>query len=694
MNAFSYILRRPVKTILGVALVFLACILLCLCIGQYYASLKTQEEINSQYTTIAIPTNKYKIQDILDENGNRIGISYMSHQPVNISALLSELPSDYPDAVKAIAKNVLISGYCEEMEPLNYAEVAPAVSVGNGLTSVDTDPYTYAILSVKVNSVAETSRYFDQNQEDFGVVSEVEGTVTGIYALQEGFASPEGWKLCIQVRSESREAFDDLGIEIGKTYLVFGTDYTDNDWNLRHWIAAGDQAVYSQISWDKVEYIDEEQKSVINRDNHLYGIEEDDYVAVYKDVVDGQFFGVYLRESQLEMINSSSLTVMTNPRISRGALNREEITLYYPEGMQSVTPEEYDGLYQRGGIVEITEGESIELAALDEVWQTSYEALEINNHSFPIIGTESIKNITQFATEEAILSDGRNFSELERQNGAAVCIISETLAVKNGLDIGDSISVRYYDTDSYIPGQVFLKSANPSAACFSNVLSFNCEPIEYEIIGLYRQKQEWNGDEYSFTPNTIFVPENSIVGNTTTSDSGIFCSYILENGKAAYLEEKLTALGYEGLLAYYDQGYSDIAENLKAYHSTALWGLMVGVVGWIIFIFLFVLLFSYQQRNYAERMWTLGTPKKKVTEHIMKTNLYIALPGALLGTVASALSIKIVLQKIFEYANLSPELSAPVGFCVVIGFSQMFCLVLALYIAAKMTVRRFYKTKI
>ena len=114
--------------------------------------------------------------------------------------------------------------------------------------------------------------------------------------------------------------------------------------------------------------------------------------------------------------------------------------------------------------------------------------------------------MAQFAIEDAMLSEGRSFTQQEYDRGSRVCVISEALAAANGISVGDSISLGFYERDENIPYQPFAKTANPSAAYYSPQLGFAAEEEAYEVVGIYRQKNAWTEDEYAFTPNTIFVP--------------------------------------------------------------------------------------------------------------------------------------------------------------------------------------------
>ena len=87
----------------------------------------------------------------------------------------------------------------------------------------------------------------------------------------------------------------------------------------------------------------------------------------------------------------------------------------------------------------------------------------------------------------------------------------------NGLVVGDKISLQYYQEDHDLQSLFILNQSNPTACYYSPVLGFDGEAQEYEIVGLYRQKDEWQESTYAFTPNTIFVPKKSVTAETQST---------------------------------------------------------------------------------------------------------------------------------------------------------------------------------
>lgn len=690
MIRLSQLTRRPVKTLLGIVLVMIACTLLCVSLGQYIASFLTRRQVETEYTTIALPTDKFKREEVLDEDGNVISVSYWEDQPWQIQEILSGLPDRFPEAVQSAEWQGLISGYCSSMEPLNYTQspYSHRSSVEDYVAGVNVDPYTQAMLVITVEEISDIySTWGMMDPENYGIIADITGTVLEVCALQEGYDDPVGRTVHLKVWAESAEAFAALDVAAGKNYLVYGTGYMDYDWILRCEIGADKQEVYDNISWSNIVPLTEEQKKQLNANNDLYGITEE-MVALYQD---GEY-GLYLSESDLERINSCSLTVCANPSLLRGCLLEEEIIFLSEDGIETIPTEEYIRLYQRAGIVRLDASADDFLEAPDSgIWQTAYQAIEINNHSFPVIATGNLRSIAQFGIQDALLTDGRMFTAEEYEQGAPVCVLSESLAVQNGLEVGDCINLQYYEADGRLPWQSIMQAANPCSFFYSPVEGFSSEEIVCEIVGLYRQKQEWSQTAYSFTPNTIFVPEKSVSGRTKTTSSGMFCSFVLKNGMAGKLEEELSALGYEGLLAYYDQGYSDIADSLSEYFVVARRILLAGIISWCIVIAAFLFLFPGHQRREAQRMWTLGAPRSWVISHIVAGGMGIVLPGVILGSIISGSLMRSLLMQIGNGGIISLEWPQALLLAGILGLAQLAGITGLVYVTVRVSVRAFYR---
>lgn len=713
MIQLKQLFRKPFKTLLGILLVLLATAMLCVSLSQFVSIIWTRDSVESQYATIALPTNRYKITTIDGEDG-RTTVSYSSVQPWEVQDLLSKLPEKLPEAVLPAEYHGLITAFCGAMSPLNWAEYYnESAYTGNadGTSVISEYPYTCTMIAFKATEVSDPYCYggWDIPLEtitelpdiseipipDQGMAVDIIGTVEKAYLLHKGFDDPTGYTIRLTVRCETEDMLSKLDPREGERYLAYGMDYTDWNWVLRQGIGSLAAGAYERFSWDNIRMLTQEEIDSLPANDpdemEKHGWTEK-VIAVYSEPDSEK--ATYLTQSDLDKVKSCSLTVVCSPCVFAASRGGEIERFDESTGsFYTITNEEFNSMYARAGIARLN-GSVEQFLESEEnaIWRETADVIEINNHAFPVIATDNLMSIAPFGLQEAFISDGQAFTKNDYENGSAVCLISETLAARSSLNVGDNIKIKFYEADEYLPGAFpSLKSANPGASFFSTYKGFSSDGIEFKIVGLYRQKQEWSDGPYAFTPNTIFVPKASVVGQTTTNDSGIFYSLLLKNGAQEKVEAYLAENGYEGLLAYYDQGYSDISDNLTKFFSTSVKILLVGIVGWIVFLIVFLFMFPAQQKTEAERMWTLGAPRFLVIRNYIANGIGVALPGIVVGGALSFVLVQIVLQKLSEQAGFTLNATqAPllIAGLLVIQFAVITGLV---FLIARAAARRLYK---
>lgn len=673
MNSIMQLLRRPWKTLLGFLLSLLSCTIICVCLGQYIASVQTQLYVENNYTTVGLLTSKYMTEEILDESGNAIGVTYWSEQPMKVQNFLNDLSQNSLPYVKNIQQNLLTSGYLPDVTPLNYygTGIKPVFMDADATNSLDIDPYTYAMFVIKVDEVGDIRPFIDYETsipidvDSYGCAIDLTGVVLETRSLQQGYSDPIGRNIQVTVRFAYEEDALAMNPQIGQEYLICGTDYWDLDAQLRLDIARKSEIEISEVDWSNIQLMTEAEKARF----------EFDCAAIYINA-DGN--DPFLSTADVQMIDSCSLTVCTNPLLYRGNLGQEEIALGYGTAL-SVS--EYCTQFKDSDIV-LLDGSANDFLnqTKDMFWQKWLNTASINDHSFPILAVDSLNAVSQFAIQDAIVVEGRAFTQAEAAACAKLCVISEALAVSNGLSVGESISMQFYGTDmDIINNQIPAKLANPNAAYFSNGKGFSTYSETYEIVGLYRQNNQWAEGTYCFTPNTIFVPQSTLSGGTTSICGGIYTSVILENGTTSQLEQLAVENDLDGLFVFYDQGYSQIMANLQEYYKVGHVVLLTGLTLWIGIALLFLFLFPYQLRPDLKRMWDLGTPPPGSRHHIFVSSAGILLPGTVLGCIASVLLFKQITQYIAATAKSDLTLEVPIGSLGLVAAVQMLVMLATVY---------------
>jgi hypothetical protein len=652
MNTWKQLLRNPVKTLLGLALLGLAGCVLCLGVGQYWAAQETRAQVEEDYTTIALLTDYYKTAETTDEYGNVIGMTYSSDQPFEVLQFLDELEAEHPEIIKSSSYNNFISAYSSQLQPLYPNQVDLSDSTGlevDANNMISEEPYDTAIFAFTLDEIGE----YDSDFHFWELV----GTIEQVIALESGYPDPTGHSLEIHLYGTDPDTLD---LQIGQTYLVYGHDYSDSDYELRQRIISSMklqkiELTAEEIDWSKLVFLTEEEAEETGYKSLDSETGEEIYpVAFYPVTEDGA--GCYLFEWELENANRSFIGCPEGLIVNIAAL--------------SGTVEEF-----------LTSEEG-------SVWNDAIAEVEITNGSLPVITVSHLESMAQFARQETYISAGRSFTQEEYDQGAKVCVLSDTLALANGLSVGDTLNLSFYESSlngAYID---MIKSANPTSSHYSINDGFAMEDQTYEIVGLYHQTDQWSEENYAFTPNTVFVPQNSITCRTETADAGIYKNIELYNGTIDQLQALAEAQGYDQLFVYYDQGYSEIQSNLTQFFSLSRLVLLAGVAAWLVVGALFLLLFPMMERRNVRRMWDLGATPSQIRAHVMCYGMGLSLPGVVLSLVLARALQNVVLPRLTASAGLEVTLEITPLWYALLALIQLVVSAVAVALCAAALLRR------
>lgn len=628
---YKQLFRQKLKTILGIFLTALAVTGLCVGVGQSMAAAQTAEVLQNQFTTAAFPTNAFLWLD----NPEKVGWwrSMDMAMPQEVVDWMENTARNHPDVVKTLSSPGLASAYIPDLKPDSY--LRNTFYYYNGLEFRLNQrfhplplgaPYGCAMLEIQLEDhTGEEDRlgdtpYFDWENRDrwldtslcgwehemrkyHGVV--LEGTITRVLGLSEDYPDPVGFEIRLALLLPP-EALEEL--VPGERYLVYGMDYRDEDWLLRQFLKE-DRGIDMPSSFQE-EFLkpfsetELEQWKAGSQFNH-YAV-----ARYYGD----QVFELY--NTDIGSVRTASLTLKDASWLQGKPVEDAQPTIVHLEG----TAEEF---------LNSPEGAS---------WAKALEGISVNNHAFPILGVDRLSYIADFARGRARVVEGRDFTRQELDRGEKVCILSQTLAAANGISVGDTIDLQYYQYDWDSPYQYFLESGfgttRPTAYFYTGRTPLEAESQTYTVVGLYRNGDPWGAEEeelYGFTTNTIFTPKKAVTGTMDYGNQGLFRTLVLENGKIPQFRELVTEAGYEDLFIYHDQGYEAVEPHLAHYQSAAGRALWVGVSLWAAIMLLTVLLFTLQQKKNLEIMRRLGTPPGACIRYIILSQGAILLPGTLLG---------------------------------------------------------------
>ena len=692
MNPLHQLTRRPVKAAFGVLLLALAGAILCLSGGQYWAAVQTRAAVERTYTTVAVITGLGSSEETADSMNAE---SLRQDSALGAAIFFQEPEQQSWDIIRSRPTVGMVSGYSPCLKP--------AISLYTGHRSSDA-PYEYSIVEIRADAVTE------RNNDWFGESGcaswQLDGQVLGIYGLNDAFRDPSGQRASVTLCQVYDDPAKLLHPEAGKRYLLLSHSYTDDEWYLRQnvadWVFMDTNVQLDPWSLDILgNLIRYDQRA--NPDGTKYCRLAHD--GEFTDDADG-----FVELAPDELIYSDPATGIEVTNIDPDDFGRfsfavdalkdtGEIMVEDPQQPGNWRPETVDYTqYNLPSIQELPDGVTAqEVIDSTSSWRMAMESIQTNNHSVPVLAVDSVEGMLEFASGRTQITQGRSISQDEYRDGAAVCLISETLARESGLDVGDTLPLSLYEKEKNLM-PTMVGDSDPTASYYLPQRGFQQE-TEYTVIGLYRQSNEWGETVASFTPNSVLTPKKSVTCAMETGDcaieaspSGLWGTMILKNGTAGQMEARLAENNLAGTVTYYDQGYRGIMESLDGFSRVSRTVLWVGLALWVVVLAAYCVLFPLQEGKTALRMWTLGTVKRDITGSIWLSSAAVAAIGAVIALAVSIPGVSWAIGKLQELTgseltmSVSPWQTA--ALCAVVLVLELAAVALCSALAARRGIRK------
>ena len=245
---------------------------------------------------------------------------------------------------------------------------------------------------------------------------------------------------------------------------------------------------------------------------------------------------------------------------------------------------------------------------------------KFSSGDFTIIGYSSDSSMSAFINGTASIVDGAMFDE---GTSELVCVISEELAMYNGLAVGDTVTI-----------------VNPSLDSESYVLTVkgiytSTENNDFSM-SMFGTSQDPANQIYMSSTALQAVLDASEANASDTKVSGtLSATYVFENTDAYYaFEEEVRDMGLD---ESYAVSSSDITEfenrltPLKSLGTMAGWFLVVIlIIGGVILVVLNI--FNVRERKYEVGVLTaMGMKKRKVAAQFMCEILVVTMIAVIIG---------------------------------------------------------------
>lgn len=279
-----------------------------------------------------------------------------------------------------------------------------------------------------------------------------------------------------------------------------------------------------------------------------------------------------------------------------------------------------------------------------EIYEKWAQFYEMEPNLFLTTCTNSLDLLPSWHTGLSRLSRGREITPEEFASGAAVCMIHESAAMQNLLNIGDKINLPLLcayngSLNGVFPNEVSLLDADGNFY----------EPFweqEYEIVGMYtgvpRGGEDLVGDMFIIPTKSIGASWENHLMHFGPMDKGT-TSFQIENGTIQQFDQALREAVPEAArltITYDDLGYSEIMSALNSSRNIALlllFSSLLAALG-IIALLLYFFVVREKKRTAVER--SLGMSKRQCRVSLLSGMLIMAMLAVALGSFCGNLAVK------------------------------------------------------
>lgn len=292
-----------------------------------------------------------------------------------------------------------------------------------------------------------------------------------------------------------------------------------------------------------------------------------------------------------------------------------------------------------------------------QYWLELSKALSMWDTTAPVLPVTDTALLPSFHDRTVYVREGRTFSAEDLENGAAVCLVSEEFARKNGLSIGDKVELPLYgvnEKDS--PHRTFGDGSGLRTFSLLNAQNrayTSFWTAKYEIIGTYYSVGTYGkpAGSIEMALNLFLIPANSVkadfAGNIV--DSGPMqratTSFQIPNGTiddymAAY-NRNVPAEVRENLeITFDDNGYSQIIGGLLNMRYVAIILFAAGMLSALAILVLLLYFFIVKQKKRTAIERSLGMSKAQCRVSLMAGILVLALVASVIGVGIGAVLLQ------------------------------------------------------
>lgn len=497
--------------------------------------------------------------------------------------------------LEMIDRRGYLAGHIPGSRSLSSSSVEP----GEYNRSFDEEPYSLAVFALRCENI--TSREKDDMRSYDGTFAVEE--VVALSPAYDCFPTPD----TLYIPGNVYRKDGSVPFQQGKTYLVFGI-YYDQRVTYGHGTILHEDGTHTTETYHQVET---DKRTLV----------------------------------PFPILSSQQSTEPS--RLVEAHLNG--MLYYYPSEEQLPWATEYEG-----SVEEFLSGEE------GKVWKEEILPMcQYNYESAAVILTDKVTSMYSFNNGDASLVSGRFFTQEEYDQGEAVCIVSAAYADLNGLKLGDSLEIDYYDsgfkeyTNGGSSNSIFgTEDPGPfrQRDCLMQEDAIGVRK-KYTIVGMYTGARFAFGI-YHFNADTILVPKKSVPNAQEYEEpsNSLLNTFVLKNGTEQEFEQYMEEQDLGNQFLYFNQEFTAAQGALEALEQNALRLFCLGVGVFLLVGILFLFLNFRRMKPIIQTARRLGRPAKKIWGEIQVLLLFQVGMSTLLGGVLAAILYKTITRTVLSEA--------------------------------------------
>ena len=337
------------------------------------------------------------------------------------------------------------------------------------------------------------------------------------------------------------------------------------------------------------------------------------------DAGDGTLF--FYKMSDLEGRNLYTLEPIVDETAFEKTFFFKNPYIILPEGLGEKEKEQY-----------------IQIFLKDNGWIDWLERKKATIDTFTVRAISDMSLLIPFVEGEAFLTVGREITVTDTKK--RVCVISETVAEANDLNVGDKIPLALANT-SYVVDESYephcgWESGFPGEQ--DELLSYG-ETYDYEVIGIYNTAyRNILNDCFQYSKNDIFIPqtEDGYESSMKTARPYEISIRILGPDYETFMEEFENPLYEQGFaIDVVDSGWENVEDAFYAMQSRRSLVLVSAIATFLVAILSFDCLLVYHFKYEYGLCKLLGAYEKEARKIFYVGFITTAVPAVLLSGVTA-----------------------------------------------------------